>query len=408
MTAVADMQKRAAIGQAVAQFYANCPPEGAANAELYSALPVQFGQLTPVGRNGANYDVAKRSVRWYQQTLKALGVIEPVEGKRGHWRCKTHQKKLDMALPGQVLVSFSTKLGIALYAKCESVFSNLREPIALCLTSPPYALARPRAYGNPSEREYVAWLVDALAPIIDNLLPGGSLVLNVSNDIFERGSPARLTYLERLVLALTDQGLHLMDRWIWHNPCKPPGPMQWASKTRQQLNVAWEPVLWFARDPHLCFADNRRVLQPHTDRHKKLQTGGGESRHARYGDGAYRLSPGSFGAPTGGRIPRNVLCHPTGPGRSYSSHDAMKLGLPGHGATMPLSLASQIIGFLTDGAANHLVADPFGGSGTTALAAENLGRRWLITEASAQYSAGSSLRFAGAVGFETNHFLEAA
>lgn len=401
-------QPRIDLGERVAAFYAKCPTDGASNAELYEALPVEFGKRQPVGRAGAKHDLDKRKVRWFQQTLKALGVIEPVEGKRGHWRCRTHQKTLDIALPGKVLISFSTDLGVALYADCVSVFAKLQEPIALCLTSPPYALARPRAYGNKTEREYVAWLVDALEPIIANLLPGGSLVLNVSNDIFERGSPARSTYLERLVLALTDQGLHLMDRWIWHNPCKPPGPTQWASRTRQQLNVAWEPVLWFAKNPHKCFADNRRVLEPHSEKHKKLLARGGENRSAQYGDGAYRIMQGSYGDRTEGRIPRNVLWHPTGPGRSYSSAEATALGLPGHGATMPLSLVTQIIRFLTDENADHLVADPFGGSGTTGLAAQNLGRRWILTEAAAQYSAASAMRFDDAPGFQSHHSLERA
>ena len=45
-------------------------------------------------------------------------------------------------------------------------------------------------------------------------------------------------------------------------------------------------------DPLRCFADNRRVLLPHTDRHKKLIAGGGEKRDAVYNDGAYRLRAG--------------------------------------------------------------------------------------------------------------------
>lgn len=214
------------------------------------------------------------------------------------------------------------------------------------------------------------------------------------------GSPARSLYIERLTLALHDRfGLSLMDRLCWTSP-KAPGPVQWASKTRQQLNVAYEPVLWFSPDPVRCFADNRRVLLPHTEKHLKLVAAGGERRSAVYGDGAYRLREGrSFAAPTLGRIPRNVLQF-THHGAEISQlrAAARALGLPVHGALMPLSLAEFLVNFLTR--EGDLVADCFGGWGTTAAAAQASGRRWITTELMAEYVAGQALRLASAPGFE--------
>jgi site-specific DNA-methyltransferase (cytosine-N4-specific) len=176
--------------------------------------------------------------------------------------------------------------------------------------------------------------------------------------------------------------------------------VQWASKTRQQLNVAYEPVLWFSPDPLRCFADNRRVLQPHTDKHLKLVAGGGERRSAVYGDGAYRQREGrSFSTATAGRIPRNVLQF-THHGAEISQlrAQARALGLPVHGALMPLALATFLIKFLTR--EGDLVADCFGGWGTTAAAAEASNRRWILTELMAEYVAGQALRLARAPGFE--------
>lgn len=49
------------------------------------------------------------------------------------------------------------------------------------------------------------------------------------------------------------------------------------------------------------------MLEPHTERHLKLMSQGGENREAVYGDGAYRIRKGSFGNVTAGRIPRNIL-----------------------------------------------------------------------------------------------------
>lgn len=67
--------------------------------------------------------------------------------------------------------------------------------------------------------------------------------------------------------------------------------MQWASNTRQQLNVEYEVILWMTNDPLRCFADNRRVLEPHSERHLQLLAAGGEKRSTNHGDGAYPFDP---------------------------------------------------------------------------------------------------------------------
>jgi hypothetical protein len=124
--------------------------------------------------------------------------------------------------------------------------------------------------------------------------------------------------------------------------------LQWASNTRQQLNVEYEVILWMTNDPLRCFADNRRVLEPHTERHLQLLAAGGEKRSTNHGDGAYRLRAGrSFAHTTPGRIPRNVLQF-TQHGTEISAlrQSARSLGLPVHGALMPLALATFLIKFL--------------------------------------------------------------
>ena len=350
----------------------------------------------PIGTSGQRHSVAKRRVRWHQQTLRRLGLLEKVEGRRGVWRLTGEgERKLGMAKPGIALVAFSTELGVAIWGSWESVFPKLDEPIALLLTSPPYALAKPRAYGNPTQAEYSSFICKALEPIVKNLLPGGSIVLNVSQDIFEPGLPSRSLYVERMVLALHDRlGLHLMDRIPWVNLSKAPGPMQWASKTRQQLNVGYEPIYWFTNSPKECFSDNRRVLEPHTDRHKKLIAAGGEQRESSYSDGAYRLHKGSFGKPTEGKIPKNVLHvgHRCAEAQRCNAY-AREQGLQPHGAPMPLALADKLVRFLTR--PNDLVADIFAGRLTTGKAAEMNGRRWICTERIGDYLTAGATRFQG-------------
>jgi DNA modification methylase len=388
------------------------PGEEVDNRTLYNRVRLTTGiafeeweRKQPVGVSGQEHSLASRRSRWHQQSLRKLGIIERVPGKRGVWRLTTGQEQLTAAPAGVHLVAYSTNLGLALWS-CNSVFSKLDEPIHLILTSPPYPLRKQRAYGNPSAKEFVSFLIDSLEPLIKTLVPGGSIALNLSNDIFNQGLPSRSTYLERVVIALEDKGLHLMDRLIWSNPSKPPGPIAWASKSRQQLNVGWEPVLWFTNDPKACFADNRRVLEPHTDRQTRLIEQGGTRLDADYCDGAYRRKAGAFGNPTDGRIPKNVIeiGHASAEAKAARRLNAAQ-GLRSHGAMYPVRLAKFLIQFLTR--PGDLVADPFGGWNTTGLAAEMTDRRWITTEKVADYAAGGAVRFHKSPGFLSSFDLVA-
>jgi DNA modification methylase len=55
-----------------------------------------------------------------------------------------------------------------------------------------------------------------------------------------------------------------------------------------------------------------------------------------------------------------------------------------HPARFPLTLPRFFINLLTE--PGQMVVHPFCGTGTTALAAEQLGRRWLATEIDAKYA----------------------
>lgn len=253
-----------------------------------------LNKRSPIGEGKTERSPIKRKIRWFQQTLKAMGVIEKVEGRRGIWQFANKNKKgLHEAVPRYKLAAYSTRLGVSLWAESKSVFSKLEEPIHLCLTSPPYPLKNQRNYGNVSESAWVDFITEALEPIVANLVAGGSVVLNVSNDIFEHKRPSRSLYLERMVLALHDRlGLSLMDRIPWVNYSKLPGPTQWSCVKPYQLCSAWEPIYWFTNDPDKVRSNNRAVLQEHTERQKKLMDNGGEQRTATYGDGAYHLKTG--------------------------------------------------------------------------------------------------------------------
>jgi len=381
-----------------------------ANIDLYAQVArrtglsqEEFERKVPIGRSGQLHNVLTRKIRWHQQSLRAAGVLEHVEGARGVWRLtQPAGDTLNEIKPDVSLVGFSTDLGVAILGSCDSVFSKIDAPIVLCLTSPPYPLAKPRAYGNVSADHYTDWICKTLEPVVKNLVRGGSIALNVSNDCFLSGLPARSTYRERLVIALEDRlGLYKIDEIPWINESKAPAPVQWASKERFLLNVAWEPVYWFSNSPLHMHSDNRRVLKAHTDRHLALIRNGGEQRIRSQSDGAYSVRGGSFSSNTGGAIARNVLKfgHACGDQMAYK-RDARALGLPVHGAPMPLELAKWLIQFLSR--PGDLVCDPFAGSHTTPKAAELLGRRWISTERILEYVMGSATRFTSFDGFRLN------
>lgn len=230
--------------ESVARAYVAAAGDSLSNDELYARVAqiagvdrAEMDAQSPIGQKGTPRSVMKRKIRWHQQTLKAMGVLEHVPGKRGVWRVAEHAGgDLHRAQAGVKVVAFSTDLGVAIWGACRDVFQNFDEPIHLCVTSPPYPLARPRAYGNPKESEYVDFLCNALEPIVRALVPGGSICLNLSNDIFLPGLPARSLYRERLMLALHDRlGMYKMDDLVWHNPSKPPGPTYWASIDRKSV-----------------------------------------------------------------------------------------------------------------------------------------------------------------------------
>ena len=393
----------------IAKVYASNPSDAVPNEDLYESaarlagIPMdEVDHREPIGEDGKKYSVIKRKMRWHQQTLKKMGLLERAE--RGAWQLTEKGKKqLTKAEPTVAMLGFSTNLGIAIWGACERVFGSINEPITLLLTSPPYLLRKPRAYGNPAEeREYVDFICRSLEPIVRNLVRGGSICLNISNDVFIEGSPARSMYCERLLLALSDRfGLHLMDRLVWENPCKPPAPIQWSSIKRVQLNVSYEYVYWLTNDPSRVRSDNRRVLQEHTEKHLNLMRNGGEQRDASYCDGAYVIRAGkSFANETPGKIPRNILKYAGTCGYKRSlAKIARELGLPVHGATMPFGLAKFLIQFLTGSGEEELVADPFGGWFMTARAAEELGVRWIASEIMSEYVRGGAEGFRAAPGF---------
>jgi hypothetical protein len=105
------------------------------NASLYQAVAERIGMSEehlnariPVGASAAQHSPITRKIRWVQQTLKQLRVIERVEGDRGVWKLTERAgKDLDRAAAGVKLVAFHTELGMAIWSRHQNVFPTLDE-----------------------------------------------------------------------------------------------------------------------------------------------------------------------------------------------------------------------------------------------------------------------------------------
>ena len=86
------------------------------NSELYELIPENLIQT----KANSKYNEFKRKIRWQQQTMKQLGLLEHVEDKKATWRL-TEQGKSKLTPLHQVsntykMIAFSTDLGVAIWA----------------------------------------------------------------------------------------------------------------------------------------------------------------------------------------------------------------------------------------------------------------------------------------------------
>ncbi|MEN2738911.1 site-specific DNA-methyltransferase [Microbacterium sp. X-17] len=285
--------------------------------------------------------------------------------------------------------------------------------VDMVLTSPPYANGL-RNYGvkgqlgqEASVGEWVDNVVTALEPLQRVLTEQGTLWLNV-DDSYSRtpgqGAPRKGLLLgpERLAIALSEHGWIVRNKLVWKKSNGLP------TAVTDRLRHQWEAVYVLARSPRYFF-DLDAVRVPHESRPpKRKDTHAPRNRpdawQGRYGDRGDGLKRNRALGKVGhdlGKNPGDVWTIPVSNGHG------------GHHATFPLGLAERSIqagcpelvclscqtpwrrkvvhrlGTVAvrsglgqmchcDDTATRpgIVLDPFMGSGTTAVAAEKLGRDW--------------------------------
>jgi len=240
------------------------------------------------------------------------------------------------------------------------------------VTSPPYADQRAATYGGVKADDYVEWFLPISAELHRVLKPEGSFVLNIKERVV---NGERHTYVLELIIALRQQGWLWTEEYIWHKRNCYPG--KWPNRFRD----AWERCLHFTKQKQFAMYQ-QEVMVPMGDwkdsRLKKLS----ETDQRR--DNSRVLS--GFGKNISNWIGRE-MAYPTN-----VIHLATECGNRSHSAAFPVELPSWFIKLFTQ--PGDIVLDPFMGSGTSAIAAQSLDRRFVGVELNPEYIAIAEKRIA--------------
>lgn len=235
--------------------------------------------------------------------------------------------------------------------------------VDLIITSPPYADQRKDTYGGVNPDKYVEWFLPIAEELKRTLKDEGSFILNIKERVV---NGERHTYVLELILALRKQGWLWTEEYMWHKRNSYPG--KWPNRFRD----AWERCLHFTKKKHFAmYQDTVRV--PMGDwsntRLRKLSETDKRRDNSRVMSGFGKKIENWVGRELA--YPDNVL------------HLATECGNQGHSAAFPVDLPAWFIKLFTQ--PDDMVLDPFIGSGTTAVAAKQLGRRCIGIEINPEY-----------------------
>lgn len=250
-------------------------------------------------------------------------------------------------------------LNQVLQGDCGEVLKELPDDtVDLIFTSPPYADQRKNTYGGISPQHYVEWFMPRAEQFRRVLKPTGTFILNIKERVVDG---ERHTYVIELILEMRRQGWLWTEEFMWHKKNSHPG--KWPNRFRDN----WERLIQFNKSKAFNMYQEA-VMVPvgdwAKDRLAKLSQTDLTRDESRVGSGFGKNVSNWVGREM--VYPNNVL------------HMATECYNRNHSAAFPVDLPKWFIKLFTQ--PGDLVLDPFLGSGTTAVAALQLGRNFVGVE----------------------------
>jgi DNA modification methylase len=260
-----------------------------------------------------------------------------------------------------VLMKYENQI---LHGDCEEVLKKFPDKsVDLIFTSPPYADQRAKTYGGIKPNNYVDWFLPKAEQFFRVLKPRGTFVLNIKERVV---NGERHTYVINLILELRRQGWLWTEEFIWHKKNSYPG--KWPNRFRDN----WERLLQFNKQRKFNMYQDA-VMVPvgdwAKDRLNNLSETDRTRDESRVGSGFGKNISNWVGRKM--VYPNNVL------------YLATECSNRSHSAAFPIDLPTWFIKLFTT--RNDLVLDPFIGSGTTAVAAIQLGRKFVGIDIENEY-----------------------
>lgn len=290
---------------------------------------------------------------------------------------------------------YSTTNGICLNGDCVEIIEkyikkNYEGKIQLVMTSPPFPLKRAKKYGNLNGEEYLNWICNIGNKLKDVLAENGSIAIEIGN-AWNAGEPTYSTLPIETLLSLQKRcGLFLCQEFIYYNPARLPGPIEWVNKRRIRVKDSFTRIWWLSKTPE-PYADNRNVLEEYSKQMKKLISSGKYNSGIRPSE--HSISKTAFTINNEGSIPSNVIIASNTVSNDVYITKCKEKGLQIHPARMATAIPEFFIKLLTK--KGDIVLDCFAGSNTTGAVAERLNRQWISTELNEDYYNGSKYRFKG-------------